>query len=83
MMGCDVVGETIVDPIDLVSNVGDVLGDFGKLLGVLFVFRCVHVAGLSGLIDDPEESQSAYKPGGDDRFELHNLTRISRGAMCR
>jgi hypothetical protein len=28
----DVVGETIVDPIDFVSDVGDVLGDFGELL---------------------------------------------------
>ena len=82
-MSCDVVGETIIDSIDFVSDVGDVLGDFGKLLGVLFVFRCVDVAGLAGLIDNPEESQAAYEPRGDDRFEVHWFTRISTGARCR
>ncbi len=77
------VGETIVHPVDLVSDVGDVLRDLGQLLCVLFVFRSVDVAGFAGLIDNPDESQTAYKPGRNDLGEIHVVTRISRGARCR
>jgi len=78
-----VVGETIVHSVDLVSDVGDVLRNLGELLGVLFVFRSVDVAGFAGLIDNPDKSQTAYKPGGDDLGEIHVVTRISKGAKCR
>lgn len=55
MMIRNVIGQTIVDMIDFVPNVGDVLGNFGQFLCVLFMFPGVDIPGLARLVDDTYE----------------------------